>query len=76
MTITQLQKIKNKEHDIETDIINHIKARQYKSKCYQIKTQKHLEIQIDDMNNDINQIKKSLKEIFSMIQAIYEFEDC
>ena len=60
----------------ETDIINHIKTRQYKSKILSDKkSQKHLEIQIDDMKNDINQIKNSLKEMFGMIQAIYEFED-
>mgnify|MGYP006075591895 CR=1 FL=1 len=60
----------------ETDVINHIKARQYKSKMsIDKKTQNHSEIQIDHMKNDINQIKNSLKEIFGMIQAIYEFED-
>lgn len=60
----------------ETDIINHIKTRQYKSKILSDKnSQKHLEIQIDDMKNDINQIKNSLKEMLGMIQAIYEFED-
>ena len=60
----------------ETDIIHHIKVRQYKSKMLpNKKTQNQLEIQIDDMKNDINQIKKSLKEIFSMIQTIYEFEN-
>lgn len=52
----------------EIDVIKHIKERQYKSKILlDKKTQNKLEIQIDDMNNDINEIKKSLKEIFSII---------
>ena len=58
------------------DIIDYIKVHQYKSKTLSDKkTQNQLEIQIDDMKNDINQIKNSLKEIFSMIQSIYEFEE-
>lgn len=60
----------------KTDIIEHIKVRQYKSKILSdIIRQNNLEIQIDDMKNDITEIKKSLKEILSMIQSIYEFED-
>ena len=60
----------------ETDIIKHIKERQYNSKILlDKKTQNKLEIQIDDIKNDIDQIKKSLKELFNMIQAIYEFEE-
>lgn len=60
----------------EIDVIKHIKERQYKSKILlDKKTQNKLEIQIDDMKNDINEIKKSLKELFNMIQAIYEFEE-
>ena len=52
----------------EIDVIKHIKERQYKSKILlDKKTQNKLEIQIDDMKNDINEIKKSLKEIFSII---------
>ena len=57
----------------EIDIINHIKTCQYKSKT--LSDKKTQNIQIDDIKNDINQIKKSLKEIFGMIQAIYEFEE-
>ena len=56
----------------ETDIIKHIKERQYNSKI--LLDKKTQNIQIDDMKNDIIQIKKSLKELFNMIQTIYEFE--
>lgn len=57
----------------EIDIIKHIKERQYKSKI--LLDRKTQNIQIDDIKNDINQIKKSLKELSNMIQAIYEFEE-
>ncbi len=57
----------------ETDIIKHIKERQYNSKM--LLDKKPQNIQIDDMKNDINEIKKSLKKLFNMIQAIYEFEE-
>lgn len=57
----------------ETDIIKHIKERQYHSKM--LLDKKPQNIQIDDIKNDIDQIKKSLKELFNMIQAIYEFEE-
>ena len=60
----------------QIELVEQGASKTYKSKILSDKnSQKHLEIQIDDMKNDINQIKNSLKEMSGMIQAIYEFQD-